>query len=72
MTQLLEKTVQRLQALPEDVQNALAAELQEMIDQLAADRPAKAKRTPGLGKGRFTVPADFTDPLPESFWLGQE
>ncbi|MEL6445668.1 MAG: prevent-host-death protein [Bacteroidota bacterium] len=76
MTQLLQKTVERMKTLPDELQDRLATELQAQIDLLAhqddAPRVIKTKRTFGLGKGRFTVPADFTDPLPDSFWLGEE
>lgn len=30
------------------------------------------KRTPNLHKGAFVVSDDFDDPLPDSFWLGED
>ena len=32
----------------------------------------KSKRIPNLHKGAFIVPDDFDDPLPDSFWLGED
>ncbi|MEL7169568.1 MAG: hypothetical protein AAGN64_09490 [Bacteroidota bacterium] len=76
MTQLLQKTVERMKALPDELQDRLATKLQAQIDELTQEddtpRVVRSKRTYGLGKGRFTVPAGFTDPLPDSFWLGEK
>ena len=30
------------------------------------------RRTPGLSRGDFFISKDFNDPLPDSFWLGEE
>jgi hypothetical protein len=35
-----------------------------------AVRPAK--RVLGLHAGNYSISADFDDPLPDSFWLGEE
>ncbi|MEM1041448.1 MAG: prevent-host-death protein [Bacteroidota bacterium] len=71
MTQLLEQTLRRLQALPARDQDRIAAALQEELDRLSPVPEPKDERTPGLGEGRFEVPDDFTAPLPDAFWLGK-
>lgn len=70
MTQLLEQTVERLRALPEEEQNRIAIELQKELDRIASEAGQKSKRIAGLGKGTFDVPDDFTAPLPDDLWLG--
>jgi antitoxin (DNA-binding transcriptional repressor) of toxin-antitoxin stability system len=32
----------------------------------------KRQRKPGLGEGRVIIHDNFDDPLPDSFWLGEE
>ena len=32
----------------------------------------KARRVPGLSAGKIWISPDFDDPLPDSFWLGED
>ncbi len=34
--------------------------------------PVKKRRTPGRLRGSVRMAADFDDPLPDSFWFGEE
>lgn len=34
--------------------------------------PARDDRTPGLSRGAIRASEDFDDPLPASFWMGEE
>ena len=34
-------------------------------------RKVKARRVPGLNPGKIWISPDFDDPLPDSFWLGE-
>ncbi|MFP4033136.1 MAG: type II toxin-antitoxin system Phd/YefM family antitoxin [Desulfococcaceae bacterium] len=34
--------------------------------------PARTKRIPGLHRGCIQISPDFDDPLPDSFWSGEE
>jgi hypothetical protein len=43
--------------------------VQKALDGYAA-RPAK--RVLGLHAGNYSISDDFDDPLPDSFWLGEE
>jgi predicted HTH domain antitoxin len=40
------------------------------FDDLQKKQPLK--RQAGLGKGSFWISADFDEPLPDNFWLGDE
>lgn len=71
MTQLLERVFQKVQALPDAEQDRIARQLLDQIEQ-AEERPRLKPRTPGLGKGLIEMSDDFNDPLPDSFWLGEE
>lgn len=71
MTQLLQQTVERLRALPEEEQNRIALALQKQLDRIAGKRGQRRKRVAGLGEGTFEVPDDFTAPLSDDFWLGK-
>lgn len=42
-------------------------------DSSSESPPARKKRIPGLGRGNLIYMADdFDDPLPDSFWAGEE
>lgn len=34
--------------------------------------PAAAERVPGLHRGEVWISDDFDEPLPDSFWVGEE
>lgn len=40
----------------------------EIAQVMPSVAPEKKRRTPGLGKGLVTVPADIMDPLPEDMF----
>ncbi len=64
------------QALLEEVRSLTPAQQQEVLDFAAFLRqktPTVAKeRVPGLHRGAFIISDDFDDPLPDSFWLGED
>ncbi|MGB3312070.1 MAG: DUF2281 domain-containing protein [Nodosilinea sp.] len=64
------------QSLLEQVRALTPAQQQTVLDFAAFLRqqaPAAAKeRIPGLHPGAFVISDDFDDPLPDSFWLGEE
>jgi hypothetical protein len=65
------------QALLEQVRALTPAQQQEVLDFAAflhqkTPQPVPKKRTPGLHPGAFVMSDDFDDPLPDSFWLGEE
>lgn len=73
MTQLVEFLLERLSQLPEPVQNHLAQRfLKELEDAEAQPENQSHKRVAGLGKGTIAVADDFDEPLPDSFWLGEQ
>lgn len=65
------------QALLEQVRALTPAQQQAVLDFAAflrqkTPQPAPKARTPGLHPGAFVMSDDFDDPLPDSFWLGEE
>jgi hypothetical protein len=52
---------------PEDV-------IRDLLNQYQPIAPTRRRqpRTPNLGAGTIHVRDDFDDPLPDSFWLGEE
>jgi hypothetical protein len=73
MTQLLEQAFEKVQSLPPKEQDRIAKKLIDEVENIwqhTAQRPMP--RTPGLGKGMVQIADEFTDPLPESFWLGEK
>ena len=82
MTQLLQKAIKalsNLDELPEAEQNAIASQI---IEVLGLEKGAGHKeyvesievkeRTPGLELGTIIIAENFDEPLPDSFWLGEE
>ncbi|WP_017297093.1 DUF2281 domain-containing protein [Nodosilinea nodulosa] len=63
-------------SLLEQVRALTPAQQQTVLDFAAFLRhqsPAAAKeRIPGLHPGAFVMSDDFDEPLPDSFWLGEE
>ncbi len=73
MTQFVESLVKRLSQLPEPVRNQLAQRfLQELEEAESWIKQQPPKRVAGLGKGSIEIADDFDEPLPDSFWLGEE
>lgn len=69
-----QKIYQQIEQLLPDQLNLLA----EFIDflQFKENKPSAlmqqlSKRKPGLHPGAFVMSDDFNDPLPDSFWLGE-
>ena len=64
------------QALLEQVRALTPAQQQTILDFAAFLRQqaptASKERIPGLHPGAFVISDDFDDPLPDSFWLGEE
>ena len=55
------------------MQNRLARRfLKELEDAEAQPEDQPHKRVAGLGKGTIAVADDFDEPLPDSFWLGEQ
>jgi prevent-host-death family protein len=46
-------------------EEVIIARYGEPVAKLVPIRPPAAKRTPGSARGRFTVPPEFFEPLPE-------
>lgn len=44
--------------------------LQNHLNQVP--KPPLKKRTPGLGEGTIWMSDDFTTPLPDDFWFGED
>ena len=70
-----QKIYQQIEQLLPDQLNLLA----EFLDflQFKHNKPSTptqqpSKRKPGLHPGAFVMNDDFDDPLPDSFWLGEE
>ena len=76
-----------LNELPEDDQNAIAGQILVVLEQAMESETAgkefggstvqrstttPGNRTAGLELGRIIIAADFDEPLPDSFWLGEE
>jgi hypothetical protein len=73
--EIREKLHQQIDLLLPDQLNLLA----EFLDFLQFKRAEPltsvaplADRQPGLHPGAFVISDDFDDPLPDSFWLGEE
>ena len=56
-----------LSKLIADGDEVVIARYGEPVARLIPLRPTTARRTPGSAKGKFTVPAEFFDPLPIEF-----
>lgn len=84
MTLLLQQAIAALNKLkeyPEDEQNAIAAKVITLLglqgdvvhnDYNESIENHNKERTPGLELGTIIIADDFNDPLPDSFWLGEE
>jgi hypothetical protein len=73
MTQLLERAFEKAQILPPSEQDLIARKVLDEVESRLKDASAARKpRTPGLGKGMVEIADDFCEPLPDSFWLGEE
>jgi hypothetical protein len=73
MTQLVQSLLERLSQLPEPMQDHLAKRfLKELEEAEAQPENLLPKRVAGLGKGSIAIADDFDDPLPDSFWLGEQ
>ncbi len=55
-------------------EEVLISEGDKVFARIAPVKKAKKKkrRTPGLFRGAVRMAPDFDDPLPDSFWLGEE
>ena len=60
-----DKPVARLTAIETAIETAAQTPFESAM-------PAPKKRIAGLGRGTMTMSADFDEPLPDSFWLGEE
>lgn len=64
------------QALLKQVRTLTPAQQQAVLDFAASLRqqtsPVPKERIPGLHRGAFIMSDDFDDPLPDSFWVGEE
>ena len=62
------------QLLPDELN--LLAEFLDFLqfkgNQSSASARQPTKRKPGLHPGAFVMSDDFNNPLPDSFWLGEE
>ena len=73
MIRLLEQAFQKVQMLPPDEQDRIAQEVLALVERdQHALKTGRKPRTPGLAKGMIEMADDFNDPLPDSFWLGEE
>lgn len=84
MTQLLQKAIKalsNLDELPEEEQNTIASQIIKVLelnksdvqyDPIESSRKKIKERTAGLELGTITIADDFDEPLPDSFWLGEE
>ncbi len=84
MTQLLQKAIKalsNLDELPEEEQNSIASQIIKVLgldksdvqyDPIESGRKKIKKRTAGLELGTIAIADDFDEPLPDSFWLGEE
>ena len=64
--------LEELEALERDWQIDVQAEQMPTRTRPRYDPFPVKKRVAGLGKGTIEMAPDFDDPLPDSFWLGQE
>jgi ribosomal protein L7/L12 len=63
--------------LIEQIDELSLAEIEELIEYLKVQRDLKEDKPKkpfilGLHPGAITITDDFNDPLPDSFWLGEE
>lgn len=73
MTQLVQSLLERLSQLPEPTQDHLAKRfLKELEEAEAQPENPLHHRIAGLGKGTIAIADDFDEPLPDSFWLGEQ
>lgn len=73
MTQLVQSLLERLSQLPEPMQDHLAKRfLKELEDAETQLENQPHHRVAGLGKGTIAIADDFDEPLPDSFWLGEQ
>jgi hypothetical protein len=71
MTELLTKALAEVSKLPDEEQNHIAALI---LAELKSGRRSIAQpRVAGLHAGNILyISDDFDDPLPDSFWLGED
>ncbi len=82
-----QKIVERASRLSAAGQEAALCEIKKIIARIEAEEKTGqesesqqagyepfpvSKRVAGLGKGTIHMAPDFDDPLPDSFWLGEE
>ena len=81
MTPTLETLVKHAARLPAAAQDRLARRWLEDVEAQASNESARlddlaprpaGERIAGLGKGTVELSPDFDDPLPDSFWMGDE
>jgi hypothetical protein len=67
----LQNLVENIMALPLDKKAYLAEILLRDIDRKTASAKISGKRTFGEYIGKIEMTDDFSDPLPDEFWLGE-
>ena len=79
MTLTVDLTPEQEERLHREAQGrGLAADalFRQLVDQtlaqIAAPPQSLKPRVPGLHEGQVWIADDFDDPLPDSFWLGEE
>jgi hypothetical protein len=72
LTQLVQFLVERLEQLPEPLQNGLARHFLQAVEAAETQMAQQpCQRIAGLGNGTIVIAEDFDAPLSEAFWLGE-
>jgi len=74
LSNIEKQVVANMHGLPLDKQQSVLefSLFLKSIAQDAIQQNKLQKRQAGLGKGTFWMSDDFDEPLPDSFWLGEE
>jgi antitoxin (DNA-binding transcriptional repressor) of toxin-antitoxin stability system len=67
-----EMQLSKLLALALQGNTVIITENQESVVQLVPIRKPGQRRIAGLHRGAMQMREDFNDPLPDTFWLGEE
>jgi hypothetical protein len=68
----IDKIVRELENIPEPMQLSVLEFVRSLHVPSSANDPKLPPRILGLNRGAMKIRADFDEPLPDEFWLGEE
>jgi hypothetical protein len=68
----LDDLLKALDKLPNEQKRLIREHLDQAVEIEASETIVSQGRIPGLNAGMIWISDDFDDPLPDSFWLGEE